>query len=302
MISALFLASLALGAPVKVATWTASTTSAPNDARSFEATNLGDGKQSTAWVEGEDGAGLGSWVLADFGGPKTITAITVWGSSWYNVEYFGHYNRPKTVVAEYADGTTEEFTAVDAQAPQVWKLKSPKNTQTVKMRIKGIYAGKGVDTAISEVRFSDNTSDGPVPVVSAVASSSAIADTDGSYDAQNAADGIADSMWCEGNKNSDGTGEWLELTLGRRSTVSALKFRAGAAFSPELFKAVNRPVSATVSFSDGAKETLTFKDFPFEQNLSFAAHTTDKLKIQFTSTKKGEKYDDLCVSEITVVP
>ena len=302
MITVLLLAPLAFSAPVKVATWTASTTSAPNDARSCEASNLGDGKQSTAWAEGEVGAGLGSWVLADFGAPKTITAITVWGSSWYNTEYFSHYSRPKTVVAEYADGTTEEFTAADAQAPQVLKLKSPKNTQTVKMRIKGIYEGKGPDTAISEVRFSDNTNDGPVPVVATVASSSAVADTDGTYDANNAADGIADSMWCEGNPKSDGTGEWLELTLGRRSTVSALKIRAGAAFSPELFKAVNRPVSATVSFGDGGQETLTFKDLPFEQNLSFAAHTTDKLKIQFTGAKKGEKYDDLCVSEITVVP
>ncbi|MSQ02259.1 MAG: hypothetical protein EXR71_10285 [Myxococcales bacterium] len=300
MISTLLFASLALAAPVRVATWTASTTAPPNEARSFDVNNLGDGKQSTAWAEGEDGAGLGSWVVADFGAPKTITAITVWGSSWYNTEYFGHYNRPKTVVAEYGDGTTEEFTAADAQTPQVLKLKSPKNTQTVKMRIKGIYAGKGVDTAISEVRFSDNTTDGPVAVAGAVASSSATADTDGTYDANNAVDGIADSMWCEGNLKSDGTGEWLELTLGRRSTVSALKVRAGAA--PELFKAVNRPVSATVSFGDGAKETLSFKDFPFEQTLSFAAHTTDKLKIQFTAVKKGETYDDLCVSEITVVP
>ncbi len=295
--------SAAWAAPLKVTAWSASTTAAATDARSFDATNLGDGKQTTAWAEGDDGAGLGAWVQADFGAPKTVTTITVWGSNWYNTEYFGHYNRPKTLVAEYGDGSTEEFTATDAQAPQVLKLKAPKSTQTVKLRVKGVYSGKGVDTAISEIKFADGTIEGPVPVAAVSASSIAAADADGNYDAGNVADGIADSMWCEGNPKSDGAGEWLDLSLARRSPVSALKVRAGAGFSPELFKQVNRPVSATVSFSDGATETLTFKDFPFEQNLTFAAsHTTDRVRVQFTAAKKGDKYDDLCVTEITVVP
>lgn len=294
--------SAAWAGPLKVSAWTTSSSATATDARSFDAANLGDGKQTTAWAEGEDGAGLGSWVQADFGAAKTVTTITVWGSNWYNTEYFGHYNRPKTLVAEYADGTTEEFTTKDEQAPQVLTLKTPKSTQTVKLRIKGVYSGKGVDTAISEVKFADGTAEGPVPVTAVTASSTAAGDADGNYNPGNAADGIVDDMWCEGNPKSDGAGEWLELSLGRRSTVSALKIRAGAGFSPELFKQVNRPVSATVSFSDGGSESITFKDFPFEQNLAFPAHTTDKVKIQFTAAKKGEKYDDLCITEVTVVP
>lgn len=302
VLTALLSMGAALAAPVKVATWTASTTAPASDARNFEATNLGDGKQSTAWAEGENGAGLGSWVEADFGAPKTLTSIVVWGSNWYNAEYFGHYNRPKTLVVEYSDGTTEEFTAKDEQAPQVLTLKSPKQTQTVKLRIKGIYTGKGVDTALSEVKFFDNTNDGPVPVVAVNASSTAPADGDGGYDARQAADGISDSMWCEGNQKSDGTGEWLELTLGRSATVSSLKIRNGAGFSPDLFKAVNRPTAATLTFSDGASESVVIKDLPFEQTVTFGAHSTSKIKLSFTGVKKGEKYDDMCVSEITVLP
>ncbi len=288
------------GAPLKVVTWTASTTAEPSDARNFEVSNLGDGKQSTSWAEGETGAGLGSWVQADFGTAKTLTALTVWGSNWYNTEYFGHYNRPKMIIAEYADGSTEEFNTTDEQKPQVLKLKSPKQTQTVKLRIKAIYAGKGVDTGLSEVKFFDNGSEGAVPVSGARASTTAPGDVDGNYNAANAGDGIIDSMWCEGNQKSDGTLEWLEFTLGRRSSVSTLKIRNGAP-SGDLFKAVNRPTAATITFSDGASESVTLKDMPFEQSITFSAHTTDKVRLTFTSVKKGEKYDDLCVTEVTVL-
>ena len=40
-------------------------------------------------------------------------------------------------------------------------------------------------------------------------------------------DGIVDSMWCEGNKSSDGTGEWLELGFAGTQSVSGVKIRSG---------------------------------------------------------------------------
>jgi hypothetical protein len=271
--------------------------------RNFVPSNLGDGKQSTAWVEGDSGGGLGSWVLADLGGDHTLTSVTIWGGNWYNAEFFGHYNRPKTLVLEYADGSTEELTMQDQNVPQTFPLKSPKTTSTVKLRLKGIYSGKGVDSAISEVKFFDNGSDGPIAVASATASSSAPADPDGDYTPENVFDGISDSMWCEGNQKSDGTGEWLELSLGRRATVSSLKVRNGAGFSVELFKQVNRAGTATVSFSDGTTESVEFKDMQFELPLAFkSSHTTDKIRLSFTGIKKGTDFNDMCISEITVVP
>ena len=304
MLTALLLLSASsFASNIKVATWTASSSAAAGESQNYEPINLGDGKQSTAWVEGEDAAGLGSWITADLGGQKTVAALTVWGSNWYNTEYWGHYNRPKTMVLEFSDGSTEEMTLQDQYAPQLLTLKSPKATSTVKLRVKGVYAGKGIDTAISEVRFVDTAAGGPLVVSNASASSYTAADTDGDYDAGNVVDGISDSMWCEGNKKSDGSGEWLDLSLGRRTSVSSLKIRNGAGFSADLFKKVNRPATATVSFSDGATESVTLKDMPFEQSIAFATpHTTDRVKISFTSVKKGSDYDDMCVSEVTVLP
>jgi hypothetical protein len=285
---------------LKVAQWSASSNAPATDARNYEVTNLGDGKQGTAWAEGEDGAGLGSWVMADFGEARTVTTLTVWASHWYNVEYFGHYARPKTVVAEYANGTSEEFTLQDEQRPQLLKLKSPVSTQTVKLRIKAIYSGKGVDTGISEIKFFDASPGETTTAATVTASSVAASDADGSYIAGNASDGIVDSMWCEGNKASDGTGEWLDLALGGSQTVSAVKLRSGAS-TMDLFKAVNRPTTATLRFGDGSTESITLKDMLFEQTFPFSARTTDRVKVSFTGVKKGEKYDDMCVSEITFV-
>ncbi|GDX81820.1 hypothetical protein LBMAG42_36310 [Deltaproteobacteria bacterium] len=297
----LVLLPAANAAPIKVTAWTTSSTAPATEVTTYDVSHLGDGKQSTVWAEGEGGAGLGSWVQADFGAAKTITSFTFWGSNWYNVEYFGHYNRPKTIIAEYGDGSTEEFTAKDEQVPQVFTLKAAKQTQTVKLRIKAIYSGKGVDTAVSEVKFFDTATEGLVPVASVTASSTAVSDVDGNYNPGNASDGISDSMWCEGNKKSDGMAEWVELKLSNRSAVSSLKIRNGAP-SSDLYKAVNRPASATVSFSDGATESISLKDMLFEQSVSFPTHTTDSVRLTVTGVKKGEKYDDLCISEITVMP
>ena len=104
-----------------------------------------------------------------------------------------------------------------------------------------------------------------------------------------------------GNKGSDGTGEWLDLSLGRSQSVSAVKVRSGGP-TMDLFKAVNRPTAATLRFADGSTESITLKDMLFEQTFTFAARTTDRVKVSFTGVKKGEKYDDMCVSEITFVP
>ncbi len=293
------LAAAATDGPIKVTTWSASSTADATAERAYEPKNLGDGKQSNAWVEGESGGGLGSWVLAEFAEAQTVAMVTVWAGNWYNTEYWGHYNRPKTLLLEFADGSTEELTLTDEQKAQQFKLKAPKSTTSVKFRLKAIYSGKGVDTAISEVKFYGSTAALPT----AGASSATPDDADGNYQAQNLVDGISDSMWCEGNKKSDGTGEWVEVRLGRSATLTGLKVRNGAGFSADLYKQVNRAATVTASFGDGGSETLSVKDVPFEQTVSFgSAHTTDRVKLSFTDAKKGTDYDDLCISELTPVP
>src|SRR5262245_8472637 len=116
--SALFAASFAHAAVVKPTAWSASSTATASEGITYDAQNLGDSKQGVFWANADKQSGLGQWVLADFGGEKTIGSLTVWPGCWYTMDYWKRYSRPKVLVAEFSDGTSQEFTLEDAYKPQ----------------------------------------------------------------------------------------------------------------------------------------------------------------------------------------
>ncbi len=297
------LVSTADAAVVKPAAWTASSSAPGSDGVSYDIANVSDARQSSPWVEGDAGSGLGSWVQADFGGEKTISSFTVWGGVWYTLEYWGRYNRPKLLVVEFSDGTSQEVTLTDEFKPQTITLASPKKTSSIKMKVKAIYAGNTFnDTGISEVVFHDGGADAHVPVKAFKASSTFPADGDGNYEPLNTEDGILDSMWCEGNKTGDGTNEWLEFDLGAPTSISKLVLRNGNAYSFGYFMKSNRATAATLTFADGSTEAVTLKDSISEQTIAFAPRTSSKVRVTFTGVKKGSEFNDLCMSEAYLLP
>ncbi|MFN7142202.1 MAG: discoidin domain-containing protein [Myxococcota bacterium] len=302
------LASILVGsshaAVVKPISWSASSSAPGSDGVSYDVANVADARQSSPWVEGDQGSGLGSWVQADLGGEKTLTGLTVWAGVWYTQEYWNRYNRPKVLVVEFSDGTSQEFSLADEFKPQTLTFTAPKKTSTVKLKVKGIYNGNTFnDTGISEVVLHDAAKPPHLPVSGYKTSSTFPADGDGNYEPVNVADGILDSMWCEGNKTGDGTNEWLELDLGAPQSVSKLVLRNGNAYSFAYFMKSNRATAATVTFGDGATETVTLKDTISEQTVNFAApHTTNKIRLTFTTVKKGSEFNDLCISEAYALP
>ena len=290
-------------AVVKPSAWTASSSAAGSEGVSYDIANVADARQSSPWVEGDAGSGLGSWVMADFGGEKVITEFTVWAGVWYTLEYWNRYNRPKLLVVEFSDGTSQEVTLTDEFKPQTITFASPKKTSSIKMKVKGIYTGNTFnDTGISEVVFRDGASAPHVPVKSYKVSSTFPADGDGNYDAVNTTDGILDSMWCEGNKTGDGANEWLELDFGSSQSVSRLVLRNGNAYSFGYFMKSNRATGATLTFSDGSSEVVTVKDSISEQTIAFAPRSTSRVRVTFTAVKKGSEFNDLCISEAYLLP
>lgn len=288
-----------LAAPIKPVSWTASSSAPEAEGANYEAKNGGDAKQSSFWLEGDAGSGLGASLQADFGAEKTLSSIMIWPGAWVTYNYWVHYNRPKLVVLEFSDGSTQEVTLPDEFKPYTVAL-AGKKTSSVKIRIKSVYNGDAFpDTAISEVMFFDNTTDTRVPVAKYSASSTFPADGDGTYEALNTGDGIIDSIWCEGDKAGDGTNQWLEFSFGSSQTVSQLVLRNGNAYSFPLYMKTNRGTAATLTFSDGSTSAITIKDSPSEQTISFGAHTTDKVRITFTTVKKGSEFNDMCVSEVS---
>lgn len=253
-------------------------------------------------MEGGDGGGLGTYLTADLGGTRTLASMTVWAGNWYSYEFYSHYNRPKTLVLDFGDGSPEEVELADEFKPQTVSFKKPHSASSVRLKIKSIHAGKGVDTAISEIVFRDATKDGSAAVAKVAASSVYAADADAHYDAENVADGIVDSMWCEGSKDGDGSGEWIEFAFRTETPVSKVKLRNGSAASPAMFKQGNRATGATLTFSDGSTESVPIKDMFFDQVVSFSPRTTDRVRMTFTGVARGAEYNDLCVSEATFLP
>lgn len=290
-------------AVVRGITWSTSSVAPVTDGITAAATNLSDNKQATPWIEGESGSGLGSFAKADFGAEKTINELRIWGGCWYNRAYWGHFSRPKTIIAEFSDGTTQELTLKDEFAPQVFPLAAPKKTTSVKLKVTAVYQGDAYnDTAISEIVFIDNAAETVQLPSAAKASTTLPPDGDGYYDAKNAVDGMVDSLWCEGGKG-DGTGDWIEITFPAAVTVSKLKIRNGVTYSSEVFKKANRATAATLTFSDGTTQTVALRGLlPMEESVSFTSVTTSSVKITFTTIIKGTEFNDMCVAEVNVVP
>lgn len=301
-ISALLIASLAptvaQAARVSPAMVSASSTYPEENGISYQPDRTTDAKATSAWVEGENGGGLGSWIEYDLGADKTIAKVRVWGGLWYSTDYWGRANRPKELEISFSDGSRQVVTLKDEMKAQEFVLSSAVSTSSVRLKVKSVYDGNTwPDTAISEVQLFDTEPDG-VPTRSVLASSTLAADGDGNYDPRNAVDGLNDSMWCEGDKVSDGAGSWLDLDFGAKTTVSSVTFINGIGSSLPVWMKANRAATATLTFNDGTTEALVLKNSMMPQTLSFPAHTASRVKVTFNTVVKGKEYNDLCMSEV----
>ena len=283
--------------PVEKAT--ASSTYPGGDGVSYEPKNVNDGKVSTVWTEGADGAGMGESIsIALKGGAQEVTGFKIWNGNWYTQDFFDRHNRIKEVLVEFSDGTTERHQLEDGFKPQTIRFEKPHTTEYVTLKIKGKYGGNTFDdTCISEVRLFDDAPDSAVKVASHTTSSTYPEDNDGNYEPVNLHDGILDSMWCEGSADGDGAGEWIEFDFGGRKQISKLQLNNGNAHSFGMFMKANSATSATLSFDGGATESITIKPSMMSQTISFPAHTTSKVKLTIDAVRKGKEFNDLCLSE-----
>lgn len=296
---ALLTLSPAFAARLPVASVSSSSDFPEENGVRYDAKQASDGKVGSSWVEGEEGSGLGSWVEFDLGGEQTVTTVKIWGGLWYSHEYWTRANRPKDIELKFSDGSTEVVSLANEMKGFEFKLKKPVKTSTVRMKVASIHSGNTwLDTAISEVQFFDAAPEAFAPA-GFKASSQLPADGDGSYDPANVTDGLADTMWCEGNKDGDGTGEWLELNLGSARSISKMNLINGMGASMGVYMKGNRAKTVTLAFSDGATEVVELKPVMFmPQEVSFPAHTTSSVRLNFTAVTKGKEYNDLCVSEL----
>jgi hypothetical protein len=277
---------------------TASSTYPPEEGFSYDPERATDEKLSTCWVEGDEGGGLGSWLELDLGSEQTLHKLRIWGGMWYSHDYWLRANRPKEIEVLYSDGSKDNFTLADEMTAQDFALGSGKQTRTLRIRVKSIYNGNTwLDTAISEVQVFDASAEASAPVRSVLSSSTLPADADGSYVPTNIGDGLLDSMWCEGSKTGDGTGEWLEVQFAGTQSVSEMTLVNGIGSSLSYWMKANRAAAATLTFSDGSSQEVSLKNAMMPQTIAFAAKSTSSVRITFGGVVKGKEFNDLCISE-----
>lgn len=294
----LLLPATALAARLSATGVSASSSFPPEDGVTYEPEKIMDGKLSTSWVEGDQGSGLGSWIELDLGGERTVQKIRVWGGLWYSADYWKRANRPKDIEIAWSDGTSDVLTLKDEMKVQEFTLAKARKTTVAKIKVKSVYNGSTwLDTAFSEIQLFDAESDAHVHPRAVSASSNLPADADGNYDPMNVADGIVDSMWCEGSKAGDGSGEHLEFTFGGSQPVSKVTLVNGIGTSMPYWMKGNRAGTATLKFSDGSTHEITLKNSIFPQTHEFPAKTTSSVRMTFGAVVKGKEYNDLCISE-----
>lgn len=294
----LAVSTTASAAVIKANGASSSSTLRPERGVNYDPRQIMDGRQSTSWIEGTPGNGIEDWVQLNFDTAQNVRKVKLWVGLWTSPEYWARGNRPKEVELTFSDGSSSRHTLDDEMRAQTIDLGSAVSTTSVQVKVKSIYSGTTWhDTAISEVQVFDNFGDDFVEVDEVIASSQAAEDSDGNYSVVNLMDGISDSMWCEGEESSDGTGEWLDVRFGQPQTVSELSLVNGMGGSLSVWMRGNRTTEATLEFSDGSKETIKIKNVVMPQKVSFSPKMTSSVKVIFESIVKGTKYNDLCISE-----
>jgi hypothetical protein len=287
-------------APVKIASVSAKSSYATGDL-SYPADNVKDGKASTPWFEGDPGSGVGSWIEVDLGGTKNVTKLQVLAGDWSGG--WSKANRPKELEVRWSDGTTAIWTLGDDYRLQTFVPPTPKATSTIRLKINSIYNGSAFpDTSISEILVFDDAADTNATIKQVNASTEFPADTEGAYYATQAADGVRDTYWCEGNKTGNGQGEWLEFVFDAPTRISAMSVCNGMCTTSETLKKGNAPSRVTLTFSDGSTQQLDLKALmPLPQKVTLTPVTTSSVKMRIDEIRKGTEYDDTCLSEVSFV-
>jgi hypothetical protein len=143
--------------------------------------------------------------------------------------------------------------------------------------------------------------------IARVAASSEI----GRHPASHAADGDLRTAWNEASRG-DGTGEWIELQLVKRTRISRVEVFPGflgvSRRGFDLFAANNRPAHLTVSVGDDRRfeadladsaETVVIETSD-PATVALNAQPTDRVRVTIRSVYSGTRWNDLCLTEVRV--
>ncbi len=134
------------------ATLCASSVLAPEHGNSYGPSNLTDGDDSTAWVEGSDGQGVGDFVVLEFDTARAIRGLTIKNGYDKSRDIFAKNSRVKDIELRFSNGDSLQATLKDTPDAQPVALPRPIDAKWVELIIRSVYPGsKYADTAINEL-------------------------------------------------------------------------------------------------------------------------------------------------------
>lgn len=137
----------------KGATVCVSSVLAPAHGNSYGARNLLDGENSTAWVEGSSGQGVGDFLVVEFDTPQVVRGIRLRNGYAKNVDIFVKNSRIRDVEIDFSTGDNLQTTLADTMDEQQVSLNRPVKAKWLRITIRSVYPGaKYTDAAINEVR------------------------------------------------------------------------------------------------------------------------------------------------------
>jgi hypothetical protein len=126
------------------------------------------------------------------------------------------------------------------------------------------------------------------------------------YVPQNVLDGVAETIWCEGEKKGPGVGESITIRLSQTTQVAGFRIINGyprlAGAGEDRWEQNSRVRSFEVEFSDGRRMTWELEDIRDWQGIQFEPVTAAWVKFSIREVYYGSKWpNDTCVSELRVM-
>lgn len=119
--------------------------------------------------------------------------------------------------------------------------------------------------------------------------------------AENVLDGSYRTAWVE-NAPGNGVGEWIQLNFDSNHAINGIEISNGYKKSESLYAKNSRAKRIRLYFSDDSSQEFDLEDeFMGIQRLQFNAPVvTNYIRIELVDMYQGTKYEDTCITELSV--
>ena len=117
-----------------------------------------DDTTGTAWVEGQQGNGVGEWITVEFETPRRVRSFVVQNGYQKSDDIFRKNNRVRQLRVLFSGGETHTFILEDKISSQLLALRRPTQAYWLKFVIDDVWEGnKYTDTAITKLLVNSDT-------------------------------------------------------------------------------------------------------------------------------------------------